>query len=143
MTEGAMSLDGKRVVVIGGPSGIGFAIAELAPTQGATFVIGSRTEANVSAATARLQGATGRAVDLRDEAGVASFFGEIGPFDHRAITAGDWDTPMFVSARDIDLTRARELFPVLWKIPCAAQTTPAAAESARRSLPGNRQPRVQ
>ena len=33
MTDTAMSLDGKRVVVIGGGSGIGFAVAELARAQ--------------------------------------------------------------------------------------------------------------
>jgi NADPH:quinone reductase-like Zn-dependent oxidoreductase len=35
MTDTAMSLDGKRLVVIGGASGIGFAVAELARAQGA------------------------------------------------------------------------------------------------------------
>jgi NAD(P)-dependent dehydrogenase (short-subunit alcohol dehydrogenase family) len=74
MTDTAMSLDGKRVVVIGGASGIGFAVAELARAQGAAVVIGSSAEANVSAAVERLPGAMGRTVDLRDEASVASFF---------------------------------------------------------------------
>ena len=37
-----MSLSGKRVVVIGGSSGIGFAIAHLAATEGAEVVIASR-----------------------------------------------------------------------------------------------------
>ena len=39
MDDSAMSLDGKCVVVIGGATGIGFAIAELAYAQGATIVI--------------------------------------------------------------------------------------------------------
>jgi len=89
MTGTAMSLDGKRVVVIGGASGIGFAVAELARAQGAAVVIGSSTAANVNAAVERLPGATGRTVDLRDEASVAGFFEELGAFDHLAITAGD------------------------------------------------------
>jgi NADPH:quinone reductase-like Zn-dependent oxidoreductase len=37
----AMSLDGKRVVVIGGASGIGFAIAVLSKEIGAELVIAS------------------------------------------------------------------------------------------------------
>ena len=37
MTDTAMSLDGKRVVVIGGATGIGFAISELACELGATL----------------------------------------------------------------------------------------------------------
>ena len=47
MTDAAMSLDGKRVVVIGGASGIGFAVAELPRALGAAIVIGSSGEANV------------------------------------------------------------------------------------------------
>lgn len=49
---------------------------------------------------------------LRDEANVAGFFGEIGAFDHLAITAGDWGGPRFVSIRDLDLAQARDLLTV-------------------------------
>ncbi len=107
-----MSLEGKRVVVIGGATGIGFATAELACALGATVVIGSSNEAKVSAAAEHLSGATGRTVDLRDEASIAGFFREIGVFDHLAITAGNWDAPMFASTQDLDLTRARDCFTV-------------------------------
>ncbi len=112
MSSSGMSLEGKRVVVIGGATGIGFATAELACQQGATVVVGSTNQASVSAAAERLPGATGRAVDLRDEASITSFFGEIGAFDHLAITAGDWGGSMSVSTPDLDLTQARELFTV-------------------------------
>ena len=107
-----MSLDGKRVVVIGGATGIGFAVAKLARAQGAAIVVGSTTEASVNAAVDRLEGATGHTVDLRDEANVAGFFENLGAFDHLAITAGDWSGPMFVSSRDLDLTEARGLLDV-------------------------------
>ena len=66
MTDAAMSLDGTRVIVIGGASGIGFAVAALARELGAEVVIASSQTANVDAAVARLPGATGRTVDLRD-----------------------------------------------------------------------------
>jgi NAD(P)-dependent dehydrogenase (short-subunit alcohol dehydrogenase family) len=123
MTDTAMSLDGKRVVVIGGASGIGFAVAELARAQGAAVVIGSSAEANVNAAVERLPGAMGRTVDLRDEASVASFFGELGAFDHLAITAGDWGGSMFfASSRDLDLAQARELLDVrFWGVLAAVK----------------------
>ena len=112
MTETAMSLGGKRVVVIVGATGIGFAVAQLARAQGAEVVIGSSGEARVSAAVERLPGATGRAVDLRDEASVAGFFLELGAFDHLAITAGDWGSTFFAPARDLDLSQARDGFTV-------------------------------
>ncbi len=107
-----MSLAGRRVIVIGGATGIGFGVAELARAQGAAVVIGSTTESSVTAAIDRLPGATGHIVDLRDEASVAGFFRALGAFDHLAITAGDWGGPMFVSSRDIDLTEARALLDV-------------------------------
>jgi NAD(P)-dependent dehydrogenase (short-subunit alcohol dehydrogenase family) len=122
MEDGGMSLEGQRVVVIGGASGIGFAVAELACTQGAAVVLGSSTKTNVDAAVERLQGATGRTVDLRDEASVAGFFAEIGPFDHMVITAGDWGGRWSVATRDLDLTEARDFFTVrFWGVLAAVK----------------------
>ncbi len=121
-TSPAMSLDGKRVVVIGGATGIGFAIAQLAREQGASIVIGSSNAVKVNAAAERLQGATGGVVDLRDEASVRGFFGELGAFDHLAITAGDWSGSMFGSIRDLDLTHARDLLTVrFWGVIAAVK----------------------
>lgn len=122
MTDTGMSLEAKRVVVIGGASGIGFAVAELARAQGAAVVIASSNPANVDAAVERLPGATGATVDLRDEASVAGFFSALGAFDHLAITAGDWDTPFFVSTRDLDLDQARAGLAVrFWGVLAAAK----------------------
>ena len=108
MSTSVFSFGGKQVIVIGGASGIGFAVAQLAQEAGAAVVIGSSSEANVQTALGRLPGATGRAVDLRDEASVASFFEGIGPFDHLAVTAGDWSAAMFASTAAIDLAQARD-----------------------------------
>lgn len=108
MTDASMSLDGKRVVIIGGGSGIGFAVAELACGSGAEVVVASSRAATVDAAVARLSRSTGRIVDLREEAGIADFFQELGAFDHLAITAGDWGGVMFAPTAEIDLAQARE-----------------------------------
>ena len=108
MTEANLSLDGKRVVVIGGGSGIGFAVAELAREVGAEVVIASSRPTTVNTAVERLTGSTGRVIDLRDEAGVAAFFKDLGPFDHLAMTAGDWGGVMFAPTPDIDLAQARQ-----------------------------------
>jgi NAD(P)-dependent dehydrogenase (short-subunit alcohol dehydrogenase family) len=37
-----MTLEGKRVVIVGGTSGIGFAVAQAARAQGASVVVASR-----------------------------------------------------------------------------------------------------
>jgi NAD(P)-dependent dehydrogenase (short-subunit alcohol dehydrogenase family) len=110
----AASLDGKRIVVIGGSSGIGFAIARAALDEGAQVMIGSSNPANVEAAARRLgDGAQGHAVDVRAEDSVAAFFGAVGAFDHLAYTAGDWGgfrTPKPMA--DLDLSDAGAVFAV-------------------------------
>ena len=122
MADTGMSLDGKRVIVIGGASGIGFAVAELARAQGAAVVIGSSNEANVKAAAERVPGATGRTVDLRDEVSVAGFFEALGRFDHLALTAGDWAGSMFGSVRELDLVQARQRLEVrFWGVLAAVK----------------------
>lgn len=85
------SLSGKRIAVIGGSSGIGFAVAARAAAEGAHVIVGSSNAKNVDGAIRRLDGnASGYAVDVRDEASVASFFERVGAFDHLVYTAGDW-----------------------------------------------------
>lgn len=84
-----MSLTGKRVVIVGGSSGIGYAVAEAAVAQGAQVTIASSAPERVEAAAGRL-GAQGVAFDVRDEAAVAAAFAGIGGLDHLVFTAGDW-----------------------------------------------------
>ena len=84
-------LRGRKVVVIGGTSGIGYAVAEAAQDEGAHVVVASSSQAHVDAALKRLGGnAHGAVVDAKDEAGIAGFFRKLGAFDHLAYTAGDW-----------------------------------------------------
>jgi NAD(P)-dependent dehydrogenase (short-subunit alcohol dehydrogenase family) len=109
------SLHDKKVVVIGGTSGIGMAIAAAALDEGARVVVASSQQANVGAALKRLgEGATGFAVDVKDEGSVASFFKQVGPFDHLAFTAGDWGGGLGFggSARELDLAAAQAAFTV-------------------------------
>jgi len=122
MTGAALSLDGKRVIVIGGSSGIGFAVAALSREAGAEVVIASSNVANVDAAVQRLPGVMGGAIDLRDEVSVAGFFEKQGAFDHLAITAGDWSANMFAATRDVDLAAARDLLAVrFWGVLAAVK----------------------
>jgi NAD(P)-dependent dehydrogenase (short-subunit alcohol dehydrogenase family) len=83
-------LENKRVVVVGGSSGIGLAVAELSATHGAEVVIASSKEAKVRQATSAIGGKTqGEVVDVSDERSVETFFTRLGAFDHLVFTAGD------------------------------------------------------
>jgi NAD(P)-dependent dehydrogenase (short-subunit alcohol dehydrogenase family) len=85
-----MELENKRVVVLGGTSGIGLAVARAVGAAGATPIVASSRLEKVKAALETLPaGAEGRAVDLLDEGAVERFFRELGPFDHLAYTAGE------------------------------------------------------
>lgn len=112
MANASMSLTGKRVVVIGGTSGIGFAVALLAREQGASLVVASSKAASVQSAIERLPGARGDVVDLKDGASISGFLDRLDPFDHLAITAGDFDKRAFASTEDLDLAFAREALEV-------------------------------
>jgi len=104
-----MTLDAKRIVIIGGTSGIGYAVAEGALAEGAEVVVASSQPANVEAAAARLGNrASGRPVNVRDEANVAAFFGELGAFDHLVFTAGDWGGRGARSLAETDLAKAAD-----------------------------------
>jgi len=100
----ATSLTGKRVVIIGGSTGVGFAVAEAALAEGASVVIGSSQAEKVASAVKQLGGdASGFAVDVSNEASVAAFFEQVGAFDHLVFTAGDWGMSFFAPVRDIDI----------------------------------------
>ena len=127
-----MSLRQQRVTVIGGTSGIGFAVAERALAEGAHVVVGSSSPGKVDAALAKLAGAQARPIDVTDEASVARFFDGIGAFDHLVFTAGDWGQFLSPAAiDDLDIARAKDLFAVrFWG-------AVAAVKHARRHLRGD------
>jgi NAD(P)-dependent dehydrogenase (short-subunit alcohol dehydrogenase family) len=80
----------KRVVIVGGSSGIGLAVAEEVASQGSEVVIVSSNAERVQKAIKSIGGKTqGQAVDVSDEGAVESFFKQLGPFDHLVFTAGD------------------------------------------------------
>jgi len=82
--------ENKRVVIVGGSSGIGLAVAEEAASQGADVVIVSSNAERVQEAIQSSGGKTlGQAVDVSDEGAVERFFKKLGAFDHLVFTAGD------------------------------------------------------
>lgn len=83
-------LQNKRVVILGGSSGIGLAVAEQAASQGAEVVIASSNSERVQKAVESVGGKVqGHALDLSDEQAVETFFTKLGSFDHLVFTAGD------------------------------------------------------
>lgn len=107
--ESGHSFKGKRVVILGGTSGIGFATAEAAAREGAYLVVVSSKKEKVDRAVSRLpEGTEGYAVDLTNEEQVRKFFSNIGEFDHLVFTAGD---PMMIENLDTtDVETAQQLF---------------------------------
>jgi NAD(P)-dependent dehydrogenase (short-subunit alcohol dehydrogenase family) len=102
-----MTLKVKRVLVIGGGSGIGLGVARGAAREGAKVVIASR-DAKKIAEAAKTIGATSAAIDVRDENNVAQFFKDNGAFDHIAFMAGDWKSIAPGALADLDLAKAAE-----------------------------------
>jgi NAD(P)-dependent dehydrogenase (short-subunit alcohol dehydrogenase family) len=102
-------LQDKRVVVLGGSSGIGLAVAEQAASQGASVVIASSNAERVHKAVESIGGAAqGQAVDVSDERAIATFFSKLGAFDHLVFTAGD--SLHLYDLAATDLQQARHAF---------------------------------
>ncbi len=73
-----MQLAGKKVVVVGGSSGIGLSTAELAKADGADVVIASRNAEKLNVAAAKLGVKTIQA-DVTGDDSVAKLFKQCGP----------------------------------------------------------------
>jgi NAD(P)-dependent dehydrogenase (short-subunit alcohol dehydrogenase family) len=102
-------LQGKRVVVLGGSSGIGLAVAQQVVEQGGELVIASSNAQRVQQAITKLAGkAEGQPLDLTDEPGIRTFFEKLGSFDHLVYTAGD--TLQLNEVATADLKHARHAF---------------------------------
>jgi NAD(P)-dependent dehydrogenase (short-subunit alcohol dehydrogenase family) len=102
--EGIM-LAGKKVVVVGGSSGIGLATAELAKSEGAEVIIASHNPDRLNAAAAKL-GVTAMAADVTSDDSIASLFKKCGPVDHVVLTAAQLRTGPFktVAMEDVRAT---------------------------------------
>src|SRR5271154_4229301 len=95
-------MDNTKIVVIGGSSGIGLAVAEVLLTGGAQVTIAAR---NPRAERSVVP------VDITIEADVARLFQETGPVDHVIVTAAD-ATGAYQRIKDTDLAVARALIDI-------------------------------
>lgn len=108
-----MGLQDARVLVIGGGSGIGFAVAEGAAALGARVTVAGSNGEKAQAAAARLgRGAKGRGLDVTDEGAVEAFFEAADGYEHVVTTAGDWGTRMRDPLASLDLQAAHATFNV-------------------------------
>ncbi len=81
-------LKNKRVLVVGGSSGIGEGAAKASAELGAKVMIASRSEEKLKAAAARIgHGCETASIDIRDDASVDAFFARAGAFDHVVMSA--------------------------------------------------------
>jgi NAD(P)-dependent dehydrogenase (short-subunit alcohol dehydrogenase family) len=83
-----MSLDGQRVIIVGGSTGIGEAAAGAFAAAGAQVTITGRAKPRLDGAAQRIGYPVEVAeFDATDHAAVTSFFETAGPFDHLVLAA--------------------------------------------------------
>ncbi|CDX27203.1 Short-chain dehydrogenase/reductase SDR [Mesorhizobium sp. ORS 3324] len=89
-----MDMDNRKILIVGGSSGMGLALARRCLDAGATVVIAGRGEAKLDQARdelGRLATLETAVVDISREGEVAALFERIGRFDHIVSTAADID----------------------------------------------------
>lgn len=102
-----MTLAGKKVVVIGGSSGIGLSTAELAKKQGAEIILAARNAVKLDTAAARLN-AMAIPTDVTSDESVADLFRRTGPVDHVVLTAAQLRTGPFKTVAMDDVRATME-----------------------------------
>src|SRR5476649_1746501 len=103
------TLHGQRVIVMGGSSGIGLAVAHAALRAGADVTVVSSQLARIEKALEFLgSAAQGCAVDLASEAAIERYFRTSGRFDHLVYTAGD--SLRLLPLAEADLSDVRSAF---------------------------------
>jgi len=107
--ENAFTLKGKRVIILGGSSGLGLATAQAAAEDGAEIVIVSSSQQRIDSALETLPAnSKGYAADLGAEENIKALFEQIGAFDHLVYTAGENISLSMIA--DTDIMKAQQYF---------------------------------
>jgi NAD(P)-dependent dehydrogenase (short-subunit alcohol dehydrogenase family) len=122
-----MMLAGKKIIVVGGSSGIGLATAELAKREGADVTIASRNAERLKAAAEKM-GVIAIPADVTSDESVASLFRKCGPADHVVVTAAQLRTGPFktVSMDDVRATMESKFWGA-WRVARAAEIRPGGS----------------
>ena len=122
-----MLLKGKKVVVVGGSSGIGLATAELAKGEGADVIIASRNVERLDAAANRLN-AVAIPADVTSDESVTELFRRCGAVDHVVVTAAQLRTGPFrtVALEDVRATMEAKFWGA-WRVARAAEFRPGGS----------------
>src|SRR5229473_1163419 len=122
-----MLLTDKKVVVVGGSSGIGLATAEFAKREGADVIIASRNVERLDEVAAKLN-AIAIPADVTSDESVASLFRACGPVDHVVVTAAQLRTGPFktVSMEDVHATMESKFWGA-WRVARAADIRPGGS----------------
>ena len=122
-----MLLAGKKVVVVGGSSGIGLSTAELAKSEGAEVLVASRNADRLKTVADRL-GAKAIPTDVTNDESVVDLFRQCGPVDHVVVTAAQLRSGPFktVSMEDVRNTMESKFWGA-WRIARAAEFRPGGS----------------
>ena len=103
-----MSVAGKKIVIVGGSSGIGLATAKAAASEKAEVIIASRSEDKLRRARNQIQGnVEALTVNVMDETSVRTFFDKVGAFDHLSTPGSEATMGLFL---ELDTQAARKAF---------------------------------
>lgn len=104
--KGSIVVDNKKIVIVGGSSGIGFSVAQQLTDLGANVIIASRSRKNLDFAKEELGITLVEQVDASREDSVISLFRRVGEFDHLVVTIKPDHLISTLSESDITDTRA-------------------------------------
>jgi NAD(P)-dependent dehydrogenase (short-subunit alcohol dehydrogenase family) len=98
--EDSIMIIGQKIVVVGGTSGIGLAVARNAADGGAEVYIGSSSPEKLTSVLSSLPGVRGSVVDLGNEESVSRFFSNLSEIDHIVSTVGQTYRPTAFTEMD-------------------------------------------
>jgi NAD(P)-dependent dehydrogenase (short-subunit alcohol dehydrogenase family) len=122
-----MMLAGKKVVVVGGSSGIGLSTAELVKREGAEVIIASRNADRLNAVAGTI-GAKAIAADVTSDESIENLFRACGPVDHVVVTAAQLRSGPFKTVAMADVRATMEgKFWGAWRVARSAEIRPGGS----------------